>query len=364
MAQSFSPSSFLLTQILNFSNWTTCYQKLQINVDGACCIENTAEKINLTDFIDYNNVLLNGRLDDNMTTALTICTSLCRYRQSSQPVCQGFNLRFDSKTCELFRYKPIYFTRQCGCTYHALKPVDTTDLVFLPTYPYQQLLFGAKFLPSTSKTFLVQLKGSPASRSFNKSWTEFKVGFSVSDLSAPISAKSSTFAASNVGCCAGKSWNAYWLGNELLNKLTNSYTCDLHVFLNANNSKDIHRIAAGKPEFQYSYFQPFKVADERNDYKLSMITHSAGNCTTANGMSVKQGSPFSTYDVDNDSDVNVNCALAYNAGWWYANYIGDLGKCSATNFNTYFPYFLTYYPIPGSTSTYNLFSTQMWLQCF
>ena len=26
---------------------------------------------------------------------------------------------------------------------------------------------------------------------------------------------------------------------------------------------------------------------------------------------------FTTYDVDNDNHINVNCASYYSGGWWY-----------------------------------------------
>ncbi|ESN90962.1 hypothetical protein HELRODRAFT_182435 [Helobdella robusta] len=132
-------SSPPIEQLLNFSNVTACYQKLRIDADDACSIESTTEKINLKDVIQFDDLILHGQVEDSMTTQLITCTYFCRYRQADQPICLGFNLRFHSGTCEFFRYRPIYYTKQSDCGYYALKPVSSAGLVLVPKYPHQHL---------------------------------------------------------------------------------------------------------------------------------------------------------------------------------------------------------------------------------
>ncbi|ESN90961.1 hypothetical protein HELRODRAFT_182434 [Helobdella robusta] len=190
--------------------------------------------------------------------------------------------------------------------------------------------------------FLVQLKVNPASKSFNKNWSQFKIGFSEPDSSASPNTAGSE-------CCCGKSWNAFWIGNELLFKLTNSYKCGLHVFLNV--SQEI-------PELQYSYYDQFIVGSEAAKYRMEAINFARGNCSTSKGL-MRVGMSFSTFDQDNDPDGWVNCAARYEAGWWYAAYLSWFGNCGFTNFNTFSPHFLSLY----GSETNRLFASQMWLEC-
>ncbi|ESO04731.1 hypothetical protein HELRODRAFT_172407 [Helobdella robusta] len=253
--------------------------------------------------------------------------SLCRYKLPRQAICQGFNVRFDSGMCELYRYQSVYFT-----------PLPKNKST--PTF-----------------TFLVQIKLKPDSTAFNKSRSQFKVGFSVPNMSISSSSTSDNNDSGvkdkmSGGSCGTTSWDAYWIGNELLYQLTNKYTCSLHVYLSVNDS--------GRAKLYYSYYDRLVVGGENVNYKLITLNYFGGNMSTADGFSSREGRHFSTYDDDNDPDSNVNCALVCAAGWWYSGSLTGYGSCGFTNFNTHYPNFLTY----SYGEFFQLFSSQMWMQCF
>ncbi|ESO05568.1 hypothetical protein HELRODRAFT_171209 [Helobdella robusta] len=325
-----SAASLNIIQVLNFSSFTACYQNLKLNLSkvgsnsnnnvnrSVCSIEEPTETANI------DLVALNKQHGDDGKALVTICISLCRYKQTNQSICQGFNVRFDSSECELYRFGPVYFAQQDGCSFYALKPANSS---------------APALLPNTSLTFLVQLKLNESSTSFDRSWSQFKSGFSVPTVSA----------SSNPGCCGGGSWDVYWLGNELLYQLTNMYKCGLHVYRTVNN---------GKPELQYSYYDQFRVASESYNYRLDAISYASGNCSTYAGL-LRAESYFSTYDKDNDVDSIVNCAAVYRAGWWYSTSTTVLGNCGFTNYNSFQPYFITYY----NGLSFQMLGSQMWMQC-
>lgn len=111
--------------------------------------------------------------------------------------------------------------------------------------------------------------------SFYKSWAEYKAGFG--DLKARQSFG--------------------WLGNDRLNALTKDGT-DLRVW--SNEAKH--------------FYSGFKVADEANKYKLSLISTSISQ--DAGMFAFHNGKNFSTYDRDND-EYPDNCAVQFKTGWWH-----------------------------------------------
>ncbi|ESN98585.1 hypothetical protein HELRODRAFT_177065 [Helobdella robusta] len=316
-----------------------------------CSIEKAAT------FFNYTYFSISGKMGDERAASISVCAYLCRNNRSDQDCCIGFNVRFDSKMCELYRSSPVYFTQQYKCVYYTLKRANSSssnnsNVVVLPTYPYKFLLQDPmpppSFANSTSKvlSFLIQLRVNLSTLAYNKSWTQFKVGFSV-----PSTSVSSSTASNTGGYCGGRTWEAYWLGNELLHQLTNKYKCGVYMYLTVNNS--------GRPEMQHSFFDQFVIGSENSSYKISDLNYVTGNSSTYQAWNVRLGTEFSTFDNDRHVDPSVNCAFVYSAGWWYARYRADLGKCAYTNFNTHIPYFMTSY----LDVTYKLFSSQMWLQC-
>ena len=133
--------------------------------------------------------------------------------------------------------------------------------------------------------------------SFNRTWTEYALGFGDLD-------------------------REFWLGLEYVHRLTqNAYrskSSELSVHLRAFNGKCYNAT--------YSYF---KVLGESQNYKLFAAGYSgdAGdpfedpeNRFDSNTME------FSTCDKDNDKDPNKNCADSYQSGWWF-------NRCFGANLN-------------------------------
>jgi len=115
---------------------------------------------------------------------------------------------------------------------------------------------------------------------FNRSWMEFKFGFS-----------------DNRG--------NYWLGNELLSQLTHSGRFKLRFDLQAR--------AGG---WFYAQYSTFVVMGEEDNYKLHVYEYS-GNAGQ-DSFSYQNGMMFTTYDRDNDPWTdNANCAVHNGGGFWY-----------------------------------------------
>lgn len=158
------------------------------------------------------------------------------------------------------------------------------------------------------------------SKFFNRSWAEFKVGFS-----------------DTVG--------NYWLGNDLLSQLTLSRRYKLRFDLQLRNLS-----------WYYAEYSSFTVSGESRNYELHVSGYS-GNAGDA--LSYHNGMMFTTYDRDNDqrlsSSYKNNCAVFDGGGFWYNN-------CAYCSVNTGLgrDYFTCYSP---QTGTLYLQSTRMWLTC-
>jgi len=160
------------------------------------------------------------------------------------------------------------------------------------------------------------------SKFFNRSWAEFKVGFS-----------------DTVG--------NYWLGNDLLSQLTLSRRYKLRFDLQDRNLS-----------WYYAEYSSFIVYGESRNYELHVSGYS-GN--VGDSFSYHNGMMFTTYDRDNDpwtstnSRYNDNCAVYSGGGFWYK-------RCAycLVNDGRGHDYFFWY-----SRQTGNLYlqSTRMWLMC-
>jgi len=107
----------------------------------------------------------------------------------------------------------------------------------------------------------------------------------------------------------------YWIGLNNITKMTSSYNMKLRVELTDYQGKKY--IAA---------YDNFKVGSQDEDYKLHVSGYDPLESTIQDSLKVQNGSPFTTFDRDNDAWSDQNCAQVYKGAWWYK-------ACHATNLN-------------------------------
>lgn len=78
----------------------------------------------------------------------------------------------------------------------------------------------------------------------------------------------------------------------------------------------------------------FSVADEANNYRLSVGGFNKGSTALEDKLRINNGKPFTTKDKDNDDNSRIQCAQQYwgkAGGWWFTKYGGS--QCGETNLN-------------------------------
>ncbi|XP_021346898.1 ryncolin-4-like [Mizuhopecten yessoensis] len=96
----------------------------------------------------------------------------------------------------------------------------------------------------------------------------------------------------------------FWIGNEIIHKLTDLGYTIMRVELEAWDESKRH--------IEYG---TFSLADEADNYRLQ-ATDPSGN--VYNALSYHNGRQFTTFDSDNDVCGHCNCAVASQGAWWYA----------------------------------------------
>uniref|UniRef100_H2Z1Z2 Fibrinogen C-terminal domain-containing protein n=1 Tax=Ciona savignyi TaxID=51511 RepID=H2Z1Z2_CIOSA len=105
--------------------------------------------------------------------------------------------------------------------------------------------------------------------------------------------------------------NEFWLGNENLHALTRHGYYELRIELEdcANVKK-------------FATYSSFSIGSAQENYTLKVSGYSGNAGKTVNKLSLRDslsyhnGQPFSTKDVDNDSQ-DSNCAEFFHGAWWY-----------------------------------------------
>ncbi|XP_059169813.1 techylectin-5B-like [Physella acuta] len=96
----------------------------------------------------------------------------------------------------------------------------------------------------------------------------------------------------------------FWLGNDLISKLTlNGYT-DLRIDIKYTKNQ------------YYALYRNFTVGNETTKYQMSYSSFE-GNVT--DGLRDHNGMNFSTKDKDNDQWQEGNCVSSHTGGWWFNN---------------------------------------------
>ncbi|XP_060654604.1 angiopoietin-4-like [Drosophila nasuta] len=96
----------------------------------------------------------------------------------------------------------------------------------------------------------------------------------------------------------------FFLGLEKIHQLTRSRRHELYVHLVGLNGT-----------IRYAYYDDFKIANEKNDYALSLGEFEGDNL---DALRLRESVRFSTFDRDNDLDAG-DCAFTFESGWWYTH---------------------------------------------
>uniref|UniRef100_H2Z0Z4 Fibrinogen C-terminal domain-containing protein n=1 Tax=Ciona savignyi TaxID=51511 RepID=H2Z0Z4_CIOSA len=109
----------------------------------------------------------------------------------------------------------------------------------------------------------------------------------------------------------GNIYNEFWLGLENLHALTRTGSYELRIEL-----EDCANIR------KFAKFSSFSIGSVEEQYSLTVSGYS-GNA--GDSLTYHNGRPFTTKDVDNDSNGG-NCAVIEHGAWWY-------GSCYTSNLN-------------------------------
>ena len=145
---------------------------------------------------------------------------------------------------------------------------------------------------------------------FNRSWIEYKNGFS-------------------------DTYGNLWFGNEKLSLLTLNWKWRLRIEVQSNDSK----------KWYYAEYGAITVSNETNKYQLKVFGYSGnaydGLATNTDRYWIANGTKFTTYDSNNTViSGGGNCPLNNNGGWWYGlcggAVLNGVGKNGWAHFKTYF----------------------------
>ncbi|XP_061190470.1 fibrinogen-like protein 1 [Saccostrea echinata] len=120
---------------------------------------------------------------------------------------------------------------------------------------------------------------------FNRTWAEYRNGF-------------------------GNPKDSYWIGNDVIHKLTKGINPSLYVSITLQNDTNLYEI-----------YNKFSISDEASLYLLFLGGPAIG--TLGDSMlytnyfrAVLSGMSFSTPDRDNDR-WSGSCAATWRGGWWF-----------------------------------------------
>ncbi|KAH9494707.1 Ficolin-1 [Bulinus truncatus] len=124
---------------------------------------------------------------------------------------------------------------------------------------------------------------------FYRGWEEYKYGFGDFDV------------------------GEFYLGNEIIHQLTSKRHYEMRVDLTFNSIN------------YFASYSSFKILGEEEKYRLNISGYSGNATDNLTSDHSHNNQKFSTFDNDNDNDIN-NCAHVYSGSWWY-------NSCHRSNLN-------------------------------
>lgn len=155
---------------------------------------------------------------------------------------------------------------------------------------------GVPRLLSCRDGWMVISRRIDGSLDFDRTWSDYSAGF-------------------------GSPLNEFWIGNELLHRITRDNCTSLRIDL-----LDIYG-ERWRAEYEEFYVEP-----ERTGYRLHVAGYT-GNAT--DGLSYQNGMAFSAKDRDMDIS-KADCAGNYHGGWWFSH-------CQHANLNGKYSLGLTWF---------------------
>ena len=119
---------------------------------------------------------------------------------------------------------------------------------------------------------------------FNRLWSDYEQGF-------------------------GDLETEFWYGLHNIHCLTSRQAVDLRIVLKKDDGSSL--------EWKYDNF---RVGGPETNYTLYIGPATAGPNGTYDAISAHNRKKFTTYDRDNDRNLDGNCAAYYRAGWWYTSF--------------------------------------------
>ncbi len=114
---------------------------------------------------------------------------------------------------------------------------------------------------------------------FNKSWNEYTNGF-------------------------GDINSYHWLGLDNIRQLINQQQMSIRIEL-SNSIRNLYMIE----------YDSFFIGPEEQKFQLTIGKKIFGSLRDS--FAYHNGSPFSTYDQDNDAYGSGSCSILHNGGWWF-----------------------------------------------
>jgi ficolin len=256
----------------------------------------------LLDKLEQLNMAINKNNAEEMTvedrTEQRDCTGVC----SKRPCLNGGSCvdKIDIYECIC---KPGFLGPNCESDIQLClnPPRDCTDIrktgktssgIYLISVSGKQLEVYCDF-DTPGGDWLVFQRRSNGQENFYRNWTEYRDGFGDVD-------------------------EEFWLGNEMIHKITKFNTYKLRI--------DLMDFYGNK---RYAEYASIQVGSQAYGYKLTVGTYTGDAGDSLNNPlkpdQVSQGMQFSTYDVNHDKWYN-NCAVTFKGAWWY-------NACHVSNLN-------------------------------